>query len=142
EAGEGLFDSDVFRITSSVEGDGWETWQPHEVVAAEAGDTIPVSVYATAGDRAAGAARVTITATSEPDPSQSSTVTMWVGTAQGLVEAAGDLVADMDLHRGTEARLEANLQQIDNRLGRPTPAVCTALDVFGHSVDNRDGHRI
>ena len=142
EAGEGLFDSDVFRITSSVEGDGWETWQPHEVVAAEAGDTIPVSVYATAGDGAAGAARVTITATSESDPSQSSTVTMWVGTAQGLVEAAGDLVADMDLHLGTEARLEANLQQIDNRLGRPTPAVCTALDVFGHSVDNRDGHRI
>ncbi|MDQ3991247.1 MAG: M6 family metalloprotease domain-containing protein, partial [Actinomycetota bacterium] len=68
QAGTGVFDSDVYRISTSIDGEGWEATLPYEVRAAAAGQTVPVPVYAVAGEGASRSATVTITATSEADP--------------------------------------------------------------------------
>ena len=68
EAGAGVFDSDVYRVSASVDGQGWDVRLPYEVRAAAAGETVTVPVYAIAGSDAAGPATVTIAAVSEADP--------------------------------------------------------------------------
>jgi hypothetical protein len=96
DAGEGVFASDVYRLSAAVEGEGWDVHVPYEVVAAASGETVPVSAYATAGEGAAESATVTVTATSEADPSVSATLEVEVSsvdlkvtvdTASALVEA-------------------------------------------------------
>ena len=140
EAGEGLFASDVYRITSTVEGDGWETWQPHEVVAAAEDETIPVEVYAISEDGADEAALVTITATSESDPSKSATTQIWVGTAAGLTEVASDMLAAMDLHQGTFNPLRSKLDTAARRWASGHEHNgCVAIDTFLDTVDRREG---
>ncbi len=114
QAGQGIFDSDIYRISATVQGEGWDVSLPYEVVAAkgeptagaaggpggelepvtsllppgpldepeqepqaeaaEAAQTVPVHVYALAADDASLDAAVTITATSEADPSVSETI--------------------------------------------------------------------
>jgi len=74
QAGSGLFDSDVYRLSATVDGAGWSVHLPYEVRAVEAGEGMPTLAYATAGDGASDSATVTITATSETDPSKSATV--------------------------------------------------------------------
>jgi M6 family metalloprotease-like protein len=76
QAGSGLFDSDVYRLSATVDGDGWDVHLPYEVRAVEAGEGLPTLVYATAGDGASETATVTITATSESDPSATASVTV------------------------------------------------------------------
>jgi hypothetical protein len=99
EAGSGVFGSDVYRITSSIEGDGWSVWQPNELAAVAAGDSVTVPAFATMADGAAETATMTMTATSESDPSASVTVTVELGSAdvkvsfdstEALVEAYFD----------------------------------------------------
>ena len=46
EAGTGVFDSDIYRLSASVSGDGWSVSLPYEVVSAKAGQTIDVSAIA------------------------------------------------------------------------------------------------
>jgi hypothetical protein len=104
-AGEGVFDSDVYRLSASVDGEGWDVHLPYEVVAAAAGDSVPVSAYATAGEGATESATVSVTATSETDASVSVTLEVEVttadlkvtlDTASALVEAyyAGGVIAE------------------------------------------------
>jgi M6 family metalloprotease-like protein len=88
DAGAALFDSDVYRISASVEGAGWNVWLPYEVRAARAGETVPVHVYATAEEGAADNALVTITATSEADPSVAQSIV--VDLSQGGGGGGGD----------------------------------------------------
>jgi hypothetical protein len=76
EAGSGVFGSDVYRITSSIAGDGWRVWQPNAIAAVAAGGHVTVPAYATAADGASEAATLTMTATSESDPSATATVTV------------------------------------------------------------------
>jgi hypothetical protein len=76
EAGSGVFGSDVYRITSSIEGDGWSVWQPNELAAVAAGGSATVPAFATAADGASETATLTMTATSESDPSATVTVTV------------------------------------------------------------------
>jgi hypothetical protein len=99
EAGSGVFGSDVYRITSSIEGDGWSVWQPNEIAAVAAGSRVTVPAFATAAEGAAETATLTMTATSESDPSASVTVTVELGSAdvkvsfdstEALVEAYFD----------------------------------------------------
>lgn len=105
EAGEGAFDSDIYRLSASVEGEGWDVHLPYEVVAAASGETVPVSAYATAGAGASESATVSVTATSEADSSVSVTLEVEVSsadlkvtvdTASELVEAyyAGGVIAE------------------------------------------------
>jgi M6 family metalloprotease-like protein len=76
EAGEGIFDSDVYRVSAASSSGDWQVTLPNALAAVEAGDTaqVPVHVLRTGED---GDARttVTLTATSETDSSQTATRT-------------------------------------------------------------------
>ena len=76
QAGTGMFDSDIYRISSTIEGGGWDVSMPYEVMAVAAGEAVPLRVSATKGEGAAASARVTITATSEADPTKTQTITI------------------------------------------------------------------
>jgi M6 family metalloprotease-like protein len=78
QAGSGIFDSDVYRLSATVDGAGWTTHLPYEVRAVKAGDAMPTLAYAVAGDGASASATVTVTATSETDPSKSASVQVQV----------------------------------------------------------------
>ncbi|HYJ70491.1 MAG TPA: immune inhibitor A domain-containing protein [Nocardioidaceae bacterium] len=114
-AGAGLFDSDVYRLSTTVDGDGWSVHLPYEVKAVAAGDTVTAPIYATAGDGASESATVTITATSEADPSKSATTEIELTStdvkvsfdgARGLVDA---YAADGDLNKTQQRWLKAKL---------------------------------
>ena len=83
EAGTGMFDSDLYRISASVEGQGWDVHLPYEVRAAEAGQTVPIEVYATSGEDASQSATVSVTVTSEADPNATQTITVELSPATG-----------------------------------------------------------
>lgn len=68
EAGEGIFSSDVYRLSASVDSADWQVHLPYEVMALESGETAKAAVYATADAGAPESAIVTVTATSESDP--------------------------------------------------------------------------
>ena len=67
--------SDIYRLTTSIDGRGWSVNTPSSVVSATAGETITVPVYASRGADAARDATVTVTATSENNPSATETIT-------------------------------------------------------------------
>jgi M6 family metalloprotease-like protein len=136
-AGQGLFDSDVYRLSTSVDGDGWSVHLPYEVKAVAAGDTETAPVYATAADGASESATLTITATSEADPSKSVTTEVELTTtdvkatfygAIGLVDA---YTADGDLTKTQQRLLKAKL--IVAERGDETDAL-EALDQFSARV--------
>ncbi|MEV6814952.1 peptidase M6 [Micromonospora sp. NPDC051296] len=68
-------DSDVYRLSADSAGEGWTAWMPYEVVSAKAGGTVDVPVYASRAPGSANQTTVTLTATSESDPSKSTSVT-------------------------------------------------------------------
>lgn len=75
--------ADVYRLRAEADGAGWSTWLPTEVVAAGVDGTVDVPVYAVRSP--GGQARdveVTLTATSESDPSVSVSATCEVGIRQ------------------------------------------------------------
>lgn len=63
--GDTAFDWDVYRLTASIEGEGWAVQLPNELVAVRSGEAgeITVSIRKGSGDGV-----LTITATSESDP--------------------------------------------------------------------------
>ena len=70
----GRFSSDVYRISTKVKGEGWQTWQPHDVLAVRAGGSRRAVVYVTPGDDAAKKGKVTIRVRSESNPKKSKQV--------------------------------------------------------------------
>ncbi|WP_092615412.1 M6 family metalloprotease domain-containing protein [Jiangella sp. DSM 45060] len=124
QAGEGIYGSDVYRISSTVDGEGWDVTLPYEITAAEAGATVPVWAYATAGADASETATLTVTATSETDPD--ATVTVEVELKSASVDVAYDnargLLADYRaggfLTQGEHQRLKAQLDIADRASGR------------------------
>ncbi|WP_053208295.1 immune inhibitor A domain-containing protein [Jiangella muralis] len=124
DAGEGIYGSDVYRISSTVEGEGWDVSLPYEIKAAAAGATVPVWAYATAGEDASETATLTVTATSETDPD--ATVTVEVEVKSATVEVAydnargllADYRADGFLTQGEHQRLKAQLDIADRASGR------------------------
>ncbi|MGH7507071.1 MAG: M6 family metalloprotease domain-containing protein, partial [Longimicrobiales bacterium] len=64
-------DSDVYRLSVSVEGEGWSAQLPNALAAVPFGEDAPVTVYVTPGT---GGGTVTLQATSESDPSKSANV--------------------------------------------------------------------
>ncbi|WP_162605710.1 M6 family metalloprotease domain-containing protein [Jiangella aurantiaca] len=132
-AGEGIYGSDVYRISSTVEGEGWDVTLPYEIKAAQAGDTVPVWAYASAGEDASETATVTITATSETDPGATFTVEVELksGTLDVAFDNAQDLLADYRsggfLTQGEYQRLRAQLGIAEAANGR---AAERAVDRF------------
>ncbi|WP_240665950.1 Ig-like domain-containing protein [Agromyces sp. LHK192] len=74
--------SDIYRISTSVAGDGWAAHTPSAIVTAAAGETIEVPVYALKEGEGASGAKVTITATSENDPAATSSVDCIIDTTR------------------------------------------------------------
>jgi len=70
--------SDVYRLSVSVEGKGWTAQLLNCLAAVEFGGSQRVTVYVSHVDRGAPSATVTLRATSESDPSKTATTTMKV----------------------------------------------------------------
>ena len=68
-------DGDVYRLTVSVEGAGWKADLQNALAAAKTGASRPVQVFITRDADSASTARVTLTATSESDPSKTTKAT-------------------------------------------------------------------
>ncbi|TCN41932.1 M6 family metalloprotease-like protein [Kribbella orskensis] len=66
---------DVYRVAAEIDGSGWSVAVPNALATAKAGSTIEIPVQAKATPEAAKVARVTLTATSESDPTKKSTTT-------------------------------------------------------------------
>ena len=64
-----FLDWDLYRLSASVEGEGWSARLLNALAAVEVGGSQPVTVYVSAGREAAESATLTLTATSESDPS-------------------------------------------------------------------------
>ncbi|MFC7879007.1 M6 family metalloprotease domain-containing protein [Isoptericola sp. NPDC057391] len=133
EAGDGVHGSDVYRLSATVDGEGWDVTLPYELTAVEAGDAEPVAAYATAGDGAARSATVTITATSESDPDVVTTTTVTLTrhdlrvTPGSTARLVGDYAVQGVLTRGESARL---LTQVGLAATLPPRAADKALDRF------------
>jgi len=65
--------SDVYRVSASVEGRGWEVSVPNHLATADFGRHVQVPVYAKRSGSGSLLGRVTLTAVSESDPSKRST---------------------------------------------------------------------
>jgi len=68
-------DNDVYRLSAKIAGKGWTVSLPNALATAKAGATIKIPVQAKATGQAAHLAKVTLTATSESDPTKKSTTT-------------------------------------------------------------------
>lgn len=78
-AGAGpAFDSDVYRLSVSVEGRGWTAHLTNELAAVRSGASAPVAVYVTPEAGASRSATVTLRAVSESDPRQASDISVKV----------------------------------------------------------------
>jgi M6 family metalloprotease-like protein len=77
EAGAGIFDSDIYRVSATSSSDRWEVTLPNALAAVDAGETGQVPVHVLRNNKAGGANKttVTLTATSETDPTQTATQT-------------------------------------------------------------------
>ncbi|MGH3023014.1 MAG: immune inhibitor A domain-containing protein [Gaiellaceae bacterium] len=75
EAGEGILDSDIYRLSASSSSDDWEVTLPNALAYAKAGERVKVSVLALRDPQGDASTTVTLTATSESDPSKSATRT-------------------------------------------------------------------
>ena len=65
--------SDIYRLSVSVEGEGWEAELLNALAAVKFGQSQQIPVYIKRGTGAASSATVTLTATSESDPSKVAT---------------------------------------------------------------------
>ena len=70
--------SDIYRLSLSMEGEGWSGRLLNALVAVEAGKSIELTVPVTGGQAAVDSATLTLTATSESDPSATVTATVKV----------------------------------------------------------------
>jgi hypothetical protein len=69
------FAYDVYRLSVSVAGDGWQAGLQNALAAVKFGATHPVPVFLKRTSNAAPTAVVTLTATSESDPTKTATST-------------------------------------------------------------------
>jgi hypothetical protein len=67
-------DSDVYRLTASIEGEGWSVLLPNELAAIRSGAAKDITAYVTRGPAAAASAALTLRAVSESDPAKSDTI--------------------------------------------------------------------
>jgi len=78
-SGNGAFlNSDVYRLSVSIDGKGWTAAVLNTLAAVGPGQTKPVTVYVTADAGAAARAKITLKAVSESDPSKSAVATVTV----------------------------------------------------------------
>lgn len=67
------FDADIYRLSVSVDGDGWSARLQNGLAVAKPGASAPVTVFVSRGDGSSRTAAVTLRATSECDPAKTAT---------------------------------------------------------------------
>jgi M6 family metalloprotease-like protein len=70
------FNSDIYRLSATVEGKGWTVQLQNALAAVESGASRPVTVHVSAGEGSVPSATVTLRAVSESDPTKSATATV------------------------------------------------------------------
>ncbi|WP_414635445.1 M6 family metalloprotease domain-containing protein [Actinophytocola sp.] len=70
--------SDVYRLSATVDGQGWTTYVPNQLATARFSRTVQVPVYAKQDSPGSKLVRVRVTATSESDPTKTSSTTCYV----------------------------------------------------------------
>jgi M6 family metalloprotease-like protein len=70
--------SDIYRLSTEVNGKGWRAQLPNELATAKFGKTTAVEIAVSASKAAAKSGKVKLTATSESDPAKSATATCTV----------------------------------------------------------------
>jgi M6 family metalloprotease-like protein len=70
--------NDVYRLSATVDGQGWTTWLPNQLATARVGGQVSVPVYAKQDSPGSNLVRVNLTARSESDPTKVSTATCYV----------------------------------------------------------------
>jgi hypothetical protein len=70
------FDADIYRLSVSVDGEGWSARSQNGLAIAKPGASAPVTVFVSRGDGASRSATVTLRATSECDPTKTATATV------------------------------------------------------------------
>jgi M6 family metalloprotease-like protein len=82
EAGTGVFDSDIYRLSASSSSGDWEITLPNALATAKAGGTTDVEVHATRTGGADGTT-LTLTARSETDPTKAASASCDVAAGEG-----------------------------------------------------------
>ena len=108
--------SDVYRLSATATGTGWTAKILNALAAAKFGETVKVPVYVTKATGAAAAGTVSLTATSESDPS--ATQTAVCGLADGNV--GGTVPATLSLTLGTPASFGPFLPGVGKDYAAPT----------------------
>ena len=75
QAGTGVFDSDIYRVSASSSSSNWKVTLPNALAAVKAGQTVQVPVHVLFTPPGAARTVVTLTATSETDPTKTATRT-------------------------------------------------------------------
>ena len=78
QGGGARFDCDVYRLSVSVDGQGWTAQLLNDLAAVEAGGSRTVAVYVSRGEGGSASARIALCAVSESDPSRSATAAVQV----------------------------------------------------------------
>jgi hypothetical protein len=94
-----FLNSDVYRLSASAAGTGWSAKLVNALTAVKFGDTVKVPVYVTKALNASSAGTVSLTATSESDPS----VTQTAVCALGAGDVGGTVPATLSLTMGAPA---------------------------------------
>ncbi len=101
QAGTGIFDSDIYRLSASSSSGDWEVTLPNALATAKAGASTQVEVHATR-KAGSGGTTLTLTAASETDSSKTDTATCELSAADGApvhrrATANGQLVLDTSI---------------------------------------------
>jgi M6 family metalloprotease-like protein len=75
QAGTGVFDSDIYRVAASSSSANWKVTLPNALAAVKAGQTVQVPVHVLRQPPGSARTVVTLTATSETDPTKTATRT-------------------------------------------------------------------
>ena len=95
--------SDVYRLSAAATGNGWSAKILNALTAVKFGDTIKVPVYVTKAAGAAAGGTVSLTATSESDPTVTQTAVCGVSSG----DVGGSVPATLSLSMGTPASFGA-----------------------------------
>jgi M6 family metalloprotease-like protein len=118
--------SDVYRLSASATGTGWTAKILNALTAVKFGESVSVPVYVTRATNASAAGTVSLTATSESDPSQTQTAVC--GLSSGSV--GGTVPATLALTMGTPASFGTFLPGVGKDYAASTSAnvISTAGD--------------
>jgi len=136
-------DSDIYRLSATASGEGWTAHLKNALATAKFGETVQVPVYIDRVPGAAASGSVTLTATSESDPSKSVSATCAVteGDIGGSVPAtlALDLLTAADFGAFTPGAQKdyyaSTTATVTSTAGDATLSVTDAGAVPGHLVN-------